>query len=316
MSERLDYRSGEEIVDRDHDKTPMVSVVVPTYNRTDCLLVALDSLLQQDYGTFEMIVIDQSEGTSERKRQYYEAHPQIQVHRLEHPNRCHAKNTGVRLAKGEVVLICDDDIIAPPDLVAKHVCHYAEKQVGGGSCRIVEDGQPRTETRNVLKVTFFGRLVGNAHSSVSLHSVASLNGGNMSFRRELLAGGDMRFEERFIGTGILEEPDLAWRIRKRGYRLFFDASTTVHHAPQQTGNLMILKQHRADWYHDYFHNLALFWRKHGKYLRLIASVPYVVAASIWQTTKYRLPLTALRRMIGGYWKGIRCNLGTVSQDNQ
>jgi len=314
MSEPLDRKSSGKTEDRDKYNTPLVTVVVATYNRTDCLLTALDSLLQQDYRTYEIIVIDQSEETSERKRQYWEAHPEITVHRIDRPNRCRAKNTGVRLAKGEIVLICDDDIIAPPDLIAKHVCHYADKQVGGGSCRIVEDGQPRTETRNVLKLTCYGRLINNAHSTSSQERVATVNGGNMSFRRDLLVGGDMRFEERFIGTGILEEQDLAWRIRKLGYRLFFDASTTVRHVPQQTGNLMTLKQHRADWHHDYFHNLALFWRKHGKYLRLIASVPYVVAAAVVQTAKYRLPLTELRRMIGGYWKGIRRDLGTVSQN--
>ena len=295
---------------------PLVSVVVPTYNRTDCLLVALDSLLEQDYASVEIIVIDQSEEISERKRQYFEEHPEIAVHRLDRPNRCRAKNCGVRHAKGEIVLICDDDIIAPMDLVAKHAGHYDDKQVGGGSCRIVEDGQAETDTKNVLKLTLSGRIVNNAHSNLSQPRVASVNGGNMSFRRTLLMDREMAFEERFIGTGILEEPDLAMRIRKRGYRLFFDASTTVQHLPQRSGNLMALKHSRPDWYHDYFHNLALLWRKHKKPLRLIGSLPYVLATSIWQTMKYRLPVRAIRRMISGYLSGMKCSLEQNSQEGR
>lgn len=314
MNESLDYKDRGLGQGEETDRMPLVSVVVATYNRTDCLLTALDSLLRQDYGAFEIIVIDQSEEISERKQQYWEEHPDIRVHHLDRPNRCYAKNSGVRIAKGEIVLICDDDIVAPSDLIACHAAHYDDPQVGGGSCRIIENGQPECDTKYLLKLTCYGRLVNNAHSTRSAKRVGTVNGGNMSFRRELLADADIWFEERFIGTGILEEQDLSWRVRKAGYRLFFDASTTVQHVPQKSGNLMTLEKRRADWHHDYFFNLAIFWRKHGEYLRLLASIPYVIAAATIQTVRHRLPLSEFARMIGGYWSGIRYNLDTVSQD--
>jgi len=303
MSEIANDRNREEVAPCECDQVVLVSVVIPTYNRTDCLLAALDSFLQQDYRTYEIIVVDQSEEISDQKRRFYEANPQIRVHRLDRPNRCYAKNTGVRLAKGEIVLICDDDIVVPRELITKHIKHYEDERVGAGSCRLVEDGQSTTYTTNVLRITPYGRIIQNAHSMTSIDDVGMTNGGNMSFRRQLILDVGL-FSERLVGTGIMEEPDVCLRIRKLGHRIFFDATTTVHHYPQVNGNVAEIDTNRAHWFYGYFYNLALYWKTNGRYVELILSVPYVGLLALKQFVKHKLSFSDYLYMVRGYFDGM------------
>jgi len=200
-------------------------------------------------------------------------------------------------------LICDDDIIAPPDLIARHVAHYADKQVGGGSCRIVEDGQSTTYTTNVLRITPYGRIIQNAHSKTSIDDVGMTNGGNMSFRRQLILDVGL-FSERLVGTGIMEEPDVCLRIRKLGHRIFFDATTTVHHYPQVNGNVAEVDTNRVHWFYGYFYNLALYWKTNGRYVELILSVPYVGLLALKQLVKHKLSFSDYLYMFRGYFGGM------------
>ena len=57
---------------------------------------------------------------------------------------------------------------------------------------------------------------------------------NMAFRRPALAetGG---FDPSYRGTGEWNEPDLAFRIRRRGGRLLFEPAAAVEHRPSQSG---------------------------------------------------------------------------------
>lgn len=41
-----------------HQKRPMVSVVMPTYNRADLLPLSIESILSQTYSDFEFIIVD------------------------------------------------------------------------------------------------------------------------------------------------------------------------------------------------------------------------------------------------------------------
>lgn len=279
----------------------LVSVVIASYNRPESLMRACDSLLNQDFDNYELIVVDQSEEPQGGIEHYMSRFPAIRYYRLDKPNRCRAKNYGVRLSKGDIVLICDDDIIAPPDLVSKHVRHYHDKQVGGVSCRTVEDGQPPLPLKRILRVTFYGRIIHKAYSVVS-QNVGTLNGPNMSIRKSLFLNVGM-FEERLVGTGIMEEADISYRIRKQGCKIFFDATTTVHHYPQHNGNLAMMAQNRVDWFFSYFYNLAFCLKKNRQYFSLLSAGPFCLALSLKQAFVHRLYLEGAYRMFRGYLKG-------------
>lgn len=96
--------------------TPMVSVIVPTYNRPELLCQALRSILAQTMQDFEIIVINDA-GIDVR--------PWINsvdgtgcIRHLKHPHNrglAAARNTGLRVARGKYIAYLDDDDIFYPD---------------------------------------------------------------------------------------------------------------------------------------------------------------------------------------------------------
>jgi|GEM_PF-287344 len=92
-------------------KSPLVSVVIPTYNRELVLPRTLDSVLRQSYANLEIIIVDDGgvDGTAAMLKEFY-PDPRITYVRLECNQGVHmARNRGLDLAKGEYVILLDSD---------------------------------------------------------------------------------------------------------------------------------------------------------------------------------------------------------------
>lgn len=101
-----------------------ISVVVPTYNEADDIRRTLDSLTAQTYPDKEIIVVDDStDRTPEIVKQY--AGSSVQLVRPErNRGRCGARNLGIRLARGDVVVILNADVFPEPDFLERIARHY------------------------------------------------------------------------------------------------------------------------------------------------------------------------------------------------
>ncbi len=136
---------------RESDAIPLVSVVIPTLNRSILLGRAIDTVLAQTYRRVEVVVVDDgsSDGTSQRVAQIGDQ----RVRYVRHPRTrglAAARNTGIRHARGQYVALLDDDdeIVAEKlerQLAALHesadpaatVCYTRVifTQEGGGAAR-------------------------------------------------------------------------------------------------------------------------------------------------------------------------------------
>jgi len=98
---------------------PRVSVVIPSYNRPEFLLEAIENVQQQTYRDLEILVVDSStDDTSERFRS-----PMDRVRWVHQPRqgRSAAKNLGLILAKGEFVAFMDCDDLWDPTKIQRQV---------------------------------------------------------------------------------------------------------------------------------------------------------------------------------------------------
>lgn len=95
-------------------RTPLVSVIVPTYNSAQVLEKCLESIKQQSYAAIELIVVDNNsrDETKAIARSFTE-----QVY-TKAPERSAQRNYGVQMAKGEFVLIIDSDMELTSDVVS------------------------------------------------------------------------------------------------------------------------------------------------------------------------------------------------------
>lgn len=94
----------------------LVSVVMPTYKRSEKLIRAIDSVLNQTYSHLELLLVNDNDPFDE-----YTQELKIKLNRYINDDRLHliiqdkhingavARNIGIRLSKGEYIAFLDDD---------------------------------------------------------------------------------------------------------------------------------------------------------------------------------------------------------------
>lgn len=107
----------------------MVSVIMPVYNAVEYVGHTIQSILDQSYTNFELILVDDgaTDGSGAICDQYSQKDPRIHVIHQKNGGICHARNTGLDLAIGKYIAFCDHDDEMLPDCLEKTVS-FAEKE--------------------------------------------------------------------------------------------------------------------------------------------------------------------------------------------
>lgn len=108
---------------------PLVSIIMPTWNRGYIICDAIFSVLAQEYTNWELIICDDaSDDDTKEKIQVFED-KRIKYFQLEKTNGASARNHGLRIASGEVVAFLDSDNIWSPEYLKYIVLLHSKKQV-------------------------------------------------------------------------------------------------------------------------------------------------------------------------------------------
>ena len=124
------------------DRSELVSVIVPIYNRELLISRCIDSILNQKYQNIEVIAID--DGSTDNSysviRDYAEKEKKVKCFSQHNSGVSATRNRGIKLAKGRWIIFVDcDDYINPnliSDLMNLHIqypeagniiCGYDEK---------------------------------------------------------------------------------------------------------------------------------------------------------------------------------------------
>lgn len=101
---------------------PVVSVIIPSYNRGYCIAQCLRSVLDQTFADFEIIVVD--DASSDDTRAQVSSISDSRIHYLAHDSNqggAVARNTGIRIAQGEFVAFLDSDDHWQSDKLEKQI---------------------------------------------------------------------------------------------------------------------------------------------------------------------------------------------------
>lgn len=88
---------------------PLISIVLPVYNGEKYIKSTLNSILQQDYQDFELIVVD--DGSSDDSISVIQSFDDSRIRLITERNQgiCKARNNGIRAAKADYIMFCDHD---------------------------------------------------------------------------------------------------------------------------------------------------------------------------------------------------------------
>ncbi len=207
-----------------------VSVIVPTYNRKPYLLKTVSSFENQDYGNFEVVVVD--DGSEEKAGEDLDGLDfsfSVRYFHIRNRGRAGARNAGIERSDGEILLFFDDHSQPHPALIREHAdAHIKRKKFGGMRGRVVyirDYGDVAIGDVPVGDVNIGGGPVPDGEpffdalrKRLSQNSpIVNFGTHNLSVKRSVLlkTGG---FDEEFDLYGA-EDQEFGIRIRKAGYRL-------------------------------------------------------------------------------------------------
>jgi glycosyltransferase involved in cell wall biosynthesis len=243
-------------------KVPVFSVIIPTYNRQAVLKECLEALARQTVRLemFEVIVVD--DGSTDETEQFcrgYRPNYSFQYLRELNAGAGAARRRGVQHARGEYLLLCNDDTISAPDLLAHHwkmqQARSNLRQCVLGDFRLPPAAQQRALTRFLTQSSFFfpqAKLRAGEYWEYTYVVTC-----NLSVKRDaVLAAGS--FDARFR---VAEDSDLGVRLSRNGFSVLYvpEAQAIHQHLPFTIPDLM----RRAA---AYGANQLAFLRKHSALL--------------------------------------------------
>jgi teichuronic acid biosynthesis glycosyltransferase TuaG len=159
---------------------PRVSVVIPVYNQADFVLAAVDSVLEQDYPSIDLTVVDDG-STDATPRLLAEHHGTFKVLTQVNRGAAAALNRGIRESSGEFVCWLSADDLFLPGKVTRQVEAFADDPDLG----LVYTGyeQIRADGRSIIRSA--APVPVHPDPFVMVFWKNSINGSSVMVRREV-----------------------------------------------------------------------------------------------------------------------------------
>lgn len=213
-----------------------ITTIIPTYRRPQDLKRCLEALQRQTRPSDEVFLVVRD--TDLETREFLAVFPlgslPLRPIAVSIPGVVAAMNAGLEEASGEIIVFTDDDAAPHDDWLVRIEAYFlSDDRVGGVGGRDWVYHGTELESgakKNVGRLQWFGRLIGNHHIGVGEpQEVDLLKGVNMSFRQSAITG--LHFDERMRGSGAQVHFEVAFclALKQAGWKLIYDPQIGVDH---------------------------------------------------------------------------------------
>jgi len=243
-----------------------VSIILPTYNRAHIIRECIDSVISQTSKNWELIILDDCshDNTEEIGREY-----QIKDKRIHYSrNTCRLnllanKNKGVSLSNFPLILIIEDDLILEQNCVEQLILAYIDlsKKYLVGAIAPKLTSLTERKNQSSLKPFFMNKISGEIWNNYDIpgeHPIETftLHASSLIPKKVITDVGGFSSGE-YIGNCFREETDFYFRIRKKGYHLFFNPNSSALHKNEKVGGCKLNNQLKNHLYCIYNHYIFL-----------------------------------------------------------
>lgn len=192
-------------------ESPRVSVIIPTYNRAQYILEAIESVLSQDYPNFEVIVVD--DGSTDHTAELIGTvnDSRLRYIRQQNQGRSSARNRALAIANGDFITFLDSDDLYLPRKIALQV-EYLLKHPETGM--IYTSAHCIDDDGNMLQHKYEATVSGMIYEQIAFFQPVTITLPTVMTRRQVLdrIGGFDEKMHRFEDTDM-------WRRISKSYRI-------------------------------------------------------------------------------------------------
>ena len=205
---------------------PLVSVIIPTFNRVDLAAEAIESVRRQKMGDFELVVVDDgsTDGTEERVSKSAMSDSRIIYYRITHIGCPGAvRNVGAGVSKSRFIAFLDSDDMWLPEKLEKQIavligggrriCHTRERWLRNGR-EISQAGQRHRREGELFCDSLAKCIIGPSTVMLERTLFEEVNG----FREDLEIAEDYELWLRITAIASVEYVDEPLTIKRAGHR--------------------------------------------------------------------------------------------------
>lgn len=243
----------------------LVSLIMPTLNRFDDIYIYMDSLLEQTYKNFELIVVDQNDNDKVKEIvDKYVDRLDIKYIKSNKKGLSYNRNIGIAAAQGKILAFPDDDCAYKPDTIEKAINFFEKnKEYKIYSCK----------TMDFNEVDTFKRMYNGTCDINSLNVMDTIT--SITFFVLFEDKDYLMFDERLgVGGefGAGEEVDYILELLSRGYKGRYFGDDIIYH-PAKKHSKSKEKYQRDFNYGRGFGALCkkeIVYRKNKKFIKIMA----------------------------------------------
>lgn len=298
-----------------------VSVVVATYDRPDDLRNCLQHLVaQRSSRSIEIIVID-NHAVSGLTAPVVAEFPSVTLAREDKQGLSYARNAGILISHGEIIVTTDDDVTTPPDWLETLIAHFNRQDVMviTGNVLPIEletDSQKLFETYGGLGRGYKQFEVnGEWFEACSHRTVPTWNLGataNAAFRASIFRHPQIGLIDETLGagtaTGCSEDTYVFYKVLKTGYTVLYEPNAFVWHKHRRDTSALRHQIYNYSKGHVAYHLTTLLNDRDFRVLaRLLVGLPQIHLSQIyhrlrgWTTYPISLVLVEILGNLAGPW---------------
>jgi cellulose synthase/poly-beta-1,6-N-acetylglucosamine synthase-like glycosyltransferase len=202
----------------------IISVLVPAWNEEKTIRDTIEHIFEIDYPIKELIVLNDGSTDSTRKivEELQKKYPKLKLINKENSGKGDSLNQGIKIAKGELVVVVDADSYPAKDSFTKLTGFFDEEKVGAATCVFVpRNANKFFEKLQVIEynvIAFTRKLLGY------VDAIYVTPGPLAMYRKSALekVGG-------FDTKNMTEDIEITWRLTAAGYerRMCLSTSSTT-----------------------------------------------------------------------------------------
>ena len=205
---------GDEALSAFHQVSvtaPLVSLIVPTYNRPESLAACVQTIAQLDYPAdrLEVLIVDDGSRLDPRERlDSIRGSLRVELLVQPHGGPAQARNLAAGQAKGEVLVFIDDDCRVPPEFLQRlsaHVRATPNAGIGGQTLNVLDNVYPVASQVHVDYLYSYYNLVPERAQFFSSNNLALPAEGFRQvggFDATFMTGEDREFCDRWLSAGF------------------------------------------------------------------------------------------------------------------